>query len=143
MARPSRQDLIDRISTKVADLKKERAGLQERLRIVDQLLAEYQILLEPPGSTPAGNGTAKPAGSRSQARQQRREVMVAFLHDRDEAPTAEIIQHVQQVLPHDTGVTRAAVTDVLRFENDFVKVSRGVWRLRRPDDPAADQETEP
>lgn len=130
MTKPSRQALIDGISRKVAALRKEHAALQDRLRVVALMLADYEQWLAPANGE-VGGGRGR--GGRSQARQHRKAAMVAYLQQRGQASTAEIVALVKEQLP---GASRAQVTDVLRFEPEFVRAgTRGIWRLRRPEDP--------
>ena len=132
MSKVNHQELLARIGQKMGVLREERAALWERLQIVERLLVEYSELIEP-----AAKGDAESVGARSSARQRRKQVMLDFLKECGEAATADIIRAVQKALP-DESVTRAAVTDVLRFEPEFAKADpnrRGVWRLAAPAQP--------
>lgn len=144
MTRPKRQDVVSRIRTDLGDLKGERSGLQERLRVVEELIQRYELLLAPPGTTPNGKAEPKAAAPRSRARQQRRDAILRMLNERDEAATSDIIEYVTQALPHEN-VTRSAVVDVLRQDPSFVNARRGFWRLRPEggdDEPAEDDAEE-
>ena len=135
MAKPNRQELIARIEQEMEGLQKERnsilteqATLADRLRLVEGMLERYQNLLsprKPVASTPTMTANA---GSRTQARQERKRAMITYLQACGEAQTAEIIAAMKEALP-DRNPTRAQVQDVLQHEPEFASSKKGVWGL--------------
>lgn len=138
MTKPNRQELVERIERDLADLQREldeiarqEAALANRRRLAEGLRDRYQMLLSPQRPVRQPTVTAN-AGSRTQARQERKQAMIAFLKDRGEAQTAEIIEAMKESLPH-ANPTRAQVQDVLQAEPEFASRKKGVWGLADPE----------
>jgi hypothetical protein len=126
MPTSSPDDLPSRIRAELLELHRERNNLQQRLQVVDALIENNQRLLHP---------VPEDTTSRSRARQRRTDVLVAYLRERDGATLADLIEAARTALPGDLGISRAAITDILRMSDQFENVTHGVWRLKQVPQP--------